>query len=377
MKNQTIKEKTVVIIPAYEPSASFVDYARELLAKGFKELLVINDGSNATFSPIFDEIRTLENCTVSEYPQNHGKGYALKHAFKIAKEKYSDDVFFITADCDGQHLPHDVERIAEEVALSPNDLVMGSRDFSLPFVPNRSRSGNVFTRRMYHFLYGLSLSDTQTGLRGFSYRLLDELLAIKGDRFEYEMNMLVVLHKNGRVIREIPIETVYNEEMQDGAKVSHYRPFRDSIRILSILFKNLGWYFFSSIVSVVLELIAFYLLTRLVFTTDIQSAALVMFLPTVGARVLSSIFNFTFNFKVVFRGKKKRSIFKYYVLWFIQLGISYGFASGINALFTLSALSASTIALLITLCKGVFDFLIGIASYGVQRAYVFSDPKEE
>lgn len=375
MENKPILENTVVIIPSYEPSGSFVSYARELIEKGFKEVLVVNDGSNDTFTPVFEEIKGIPRCIVTGYAENHGKGHALKFAFAYCKERYDESTLFVTADCDGQHLCEDVERVAREAAATPEQLILGARDFSLPFVPQRSRKGNVFTRKMYKFLYGLSLEDTQTGLRAFSYSMLDELMNIKGERFEYEMNMLVILHKNRRIIREIPIATVYNEEMEDGAKVSHYRPLRDSVRILSILFKNLGWYFFSSIVSTILDILAFYLLTRFVFAAEITSAALVMLIPTVGSRVLSSVFNFTFNFKVVFRGKKKRSIFRYYALWCVQLGVSYAIACGLNALFALTALPNDTKALLITLCKGFCDFLIGMISYGVQRAYVFADPK--
>lgn len=378
MQNQTnILQNTVVIIPAYEPSSSFITYARELIEKGFFELLIINDGSNETFEPIFQEIASLPRCTLLSYEENHGKGYALKHAFKYAKEHYNENTVFVTADCDGQHLSKDVERTAQEAYNSPGELILGARDFSLPFVPKRSRSGNVFTRRMYKFLYGLSLEDTQTGLRAFSYSMLDELIALHGDRFEYEMNMLVILHKKRRIIREIPIETVYNEEMEDGAKVSHYRPLRDSMRILAILFKNLGWYFVSSIGSALLEMLAFYLITHYVLTAEFSSVALAMLVPTVSARIISSVFNYFFNFKIVFHGKKKRSVFKYYTLWIIQLGLSYAIACGWNAFFSMFELSESAVALCITLCKGFCDLLIGIASYGVQRAYVFADPKKK
>jgi len=366
---------TVVIIPSYEPSSSFITYAKEIIDKGFSHLLVVNDGSGDNFSSIFEEIAALPRCTLLSYEENHGKGYAMKHAFAYCKEHFPTDTVFVTADCDGQHLCKDVLRTAAEAYKTPDELILGSRDFSLPFVPKRSRSGNVFTRKMYKFLYGLSLDDTQTGLRAFSYSMLDPLLEIRGDRFEYEMNMLVVLHKKRRVIREIPIETVYNEEMEDGAKVSHYRPLRDSMRIMAILFKNLGWYFISSVGSALLEMLAFYLITHYILTAEFSSAALAMLVPTVCARVLSSVFNFFFNFKIVFRGKKKRSVFRYYALWVVQLAISYGIACGWNAFFATFELSQSTAALLITLCKGVCDLIIGIASYGIQRAYVFADPK--
>ena len=208
--NITNKSRTVVIIPAYEPSHAFVEYAKELNDKGFAGLIVVNDGSNEKYSYIFEELSQIPFCHVISYEENHGKGYALKTAFKYCRDNYGEDTVFVTADCDGQHLADDVENVANKAHDHPNKLVLGSRDFSLDHVPARSKAGNLNIRRMFRFCYGLSLSDTQTGLRAFSYKLFDSLIAIRGDRFEYEMNMLIIFHKKHIGIIEVPIETVYH-----------------------------------------------------------------------------------------------------------------------------------------------------------------------
>ncbi|MGD1370819.1 glycosyltransferase family 2 protein, partial [Enterococcus faecium] len=70
----------------------------------------------------------------------------------------------------------------------------------------------------------IHLQDTQTGLRGFSIFSLSELLKIEGNRFEYEINQLLVLPKIGYRITTIPIKTIYS----DGNKGSHFRIFQDS-----------------------------------------------------------------------------------------------------------------------------------------------------
>lgn len=363
IKNSTSfnPQKAVAIIPAYEPPYAFVSYVKELLSGNLLAVVVVNDGSNEKYAHIFSELEQVPNCHIVQYETNHGKGYALRTAFEYCKNNFSADTVFVTADCDGQHLVHDVLNVLASAADHPGKLVLGSRDFSSPNVPMRSRSGNLQARRIFSFLYKISISDTQTGLRAFSYSLLDDLLAIKGDRFEYEMSMLIVFKKKNIDIIEVPIETVYNDKSEDVEKVSHYRTIRDSMRVLSTLLRNLEWYLFSSVVSAILDVASFYLLLQFVFT--FSRPALNTLMATAAARVISSIANFIINFKLVFNGKSKKSMLKYYLLWTIQLGASYGYAT---ALLYLTGSEALT-----TTFKAILDLLVGLISYQVQARWVF------
>lgn len=354
-------QKIVAVIPAYEPSFLFVKYAEELL-KSIPHLVVINDGSGEKYDEIFDELSKMGGCSVISYADNRGKGYALCRGFEYLKENFNDEYVFVTADCDGQHLISDLLKVAKSAFSDKSALHLGSRDFDDPSVPQRSRRGNLTTRRLFDFLYGLKLDDTQTGLRAFSYSLLPELLKIKGNRFEYEMNMLVRFKKLEIPIKETPITTVYEEKPHDVEKVSHFRTLQDSFRVMAILFKNLGWYFLSSVLSALLDVAAFYFLSSFVFHGE--NEAIDSLLATVIARATSSILNFTLNYKFVFGGKGKLEIFKYYILWFFQLGFSYLFA------FVLNSLIASKI--LVTLLKGVLDLCVALASYKIQQKWVFS-----
>ena len=219
----TSEKRIIAIIPSYEPPHSFVSYVRELLSKRVNEVVVVNDGSNQKYKSIYDELNGIDGCIVLGYENNHGKGYALKTALSYCKENYGENDVFVTADCDGQHFSDDVINIADSAYEHPGKLILGARDFTDPSVPARSRSGNIQTRRVFKFLYRISLSDTQTGLRGFSYSLLDDLIKIGGNRFEYEMNMLIVLHKNHVDIIEVPIKTIYNEKSDDVERVSLFK----------------------------------------------------------------------------------------------------------------------------------------------------------
>ena len=364
MKNQS---KVVVIIPAYEPPSAFIDYSKSLIDEGFGAVVVVNDGSNEKYDYVFDSISKIEGCTVISYGENHGKGYALKTAFKHCKEAYDDSYVFVTADCDGQHLIKDVKNVAATAREHQSELVLGSRDFSLDHVPARSRAGNVNIRRMFRFFYGLSLSDTQTGLRACSYFMLDKLIDVKGDRFEYEMNMLIILHKSHYSILEVPIETVYEQKADDVEKVSHFKTISDSVKVMATLFQNLGWYVISASVSAIIDIVLFFLLVNYApFEMNVLVA-------TLGARIISSIVNFSINYKVVFNGRSLKSIFKYYILWTLQLSASYGFASFANYLFgtLITGLTPTVVNLFTTLFKGAFDLCLSVISYQVQSRWVF------
>jgi len=155
------------------------------------------------------------------------------------EEMDAEDVI-VTADCDGQHTTEDVLKVYRATLRRGGGLVLGSRDFSGTNVPPRSRMGNSLIRGIYRMFYGLDLYDTQTGLRGFSVELAKRLATVGGDRFEYEMNVLIYAKRNDIPVSEIPIQTVYPDDPKDH--VSHYKAVRDSLRILGVVLKNFNLY---------------------------------------------------------------------------------------------------------------------------------------
>ena len=232
------KIKSVVIIPAYEPSMYLVSYVKELLSSGVDEIIVINDGSSKKHNRVFKELSLLSSVTLFNNRTNRGKGYSLKTAFLYCIKNFSFDTVFATADCDGQHVAHDVINCIEKAKRNYDSLILGARNFDYKHVPKRSRFGNVTTRFLFKVLYGVKVTDTQTGLRAFSYKLLKPLCDITGDRFEYEMNCLVNFYKNNIPFIEVPIDTVYQDKPDDVDKHSHFRPVVDSFKIWRVLFKH-------------------------------------------------------------------------------------------------------------------------------------------
>ena len=135
----------------------------------------------------------------------------------------------VTVDADGQHRPKDVEMVCKMAQKHPGCLVLGRRKIQKE-TPFKSRLGNQITRMVYMFTTGIRIYDTQTGLRAFDHTLLAELLTIPGERYEYEMNVLLACSRNKIPMREIGIETIY---INDNAS-SHFHPFQDSSVDLSM-----------------------------------------------------------------------------------------------------------------------------------------------
>lgn len=306
--------KTIVIIPSYEPEEKLITLTGQLIAKDL-EVVVVDDGSGEKYLPIFNQ---LTGATVLTHPENKGKGEGLKTAYRYIKETYADEeVAIVTADSDGQHSPEDIVRIATRASLEKDSIVLGVRNFDGIHVPLRNRVGNKITLKIFELTSGTKISDTQTGLRGFSSTHLDKMLEISGSRFEYEMNVLMVWAKEKRPFCELEIQTIY-ENKNEG---SHFNPLRDSFRI----YKEIFQFALSSILSFVLDytLYAFQIFIGAKLVT-----------ANVVARVISAGFNFFVNKKIVFQSNQ--SIFKElvgYVLLascsltlntIILMGLSYG-----------------------------------------------------
>ena len=354
------QEGSIVIIPAYEPPKEFVDYAREL-SPMIERLVVVNDGSREEYDEVFDAIAELPNVVYLSYPENHGKGYALKTAFEYCRDNFPADYTMVTADCDGQHKLEDIIKVSKVARRKRDVFVLGSRNFSLPNVPKRSYAGNTNIRNIYRFLYGVNLADTQTGLRGFSVGMADTLIGISGNRFEYEIGVLIYAAKKGIPIVEIPITTVYPDDPKDH--VSHFKAVKDSMRVLGVVLKNLNWYLLSSTLSAIIDVATFFVLTTFILA---GGDALNGLIATVTARVVSSVFNFVFNFRYVFGGKRKSAVFRYYLLWLLQLGASYGIVVIFGEVLGLGGVALTAI-------KGAWDLMLAVLSYAIQRAWVFAD----
>ena len=213
-----------IVIPSYEPNFRLLDLI-DNLNSFFKALniIVVNDGT--TDKSIFEEVVKKNNVVLLTHEVNRGKGAALKTAFKYIKD-LNKDCIIATIDSDGQHLVKDIYRCINFYKTIDNGLLLGSRAFEGD-VPIKSKIGNNTSRYLLRCCNNRYVYDSQTGLRVFNSNLLDFLLKVKGNRFEYEMNMIVDILKSRIQLTEMKIDTVY---FDNNAK-THFRPIKDFLKI--------------------------------------------------------------------------------------------------------------------------------------------------
>jgi glycosyltransferase involved in cell wall biosynthesis len=214
----------VVLLPVYQPSHHLPTLMTELreAAPGCR-IVIVDDGSSAAAAPVLQQAETLGG-TVLRHSRNQGKGIALKTGFRYADEHHHGlDV--ICADADGQHSVTDIIRVAEHVRLTGHT-VLGVRRFA-ENVPLRSKVGNTVTEALFRAATGRDVQDTQTGLRAYPGKLLDWLCSVPGERFEYEMNVLLEAARAGHPMEQVVITTTYLDENAS----SHFSALSDSARI--------------------------------------------------------------------------------------------------------------------------------------------------
>ncbi len=346
-----------IIIPVLNPTSSLVDYVHRLLAEGAAEIIVVNDGSKEDLTYIFTELSVIEHCTVLTHDMNKGKGRALKTAFDYFLKTYQHLEGVVTADADGQHAVEDVCNIAHILEKNENGIILGVRDFSNDNVPFRSLLGNRTTSFFFQLLYGYKLKDTQTGLRGIPITELPRILELKGERYEYEINMLIYAKKMNIPFNEVSIQTLYF----DNNASSHYHSIFDSIKIFAKLLSGFLHYFYSTILSGLIDIGSFILLNSVILVGLPLEARI--FYATFVSRVLSSSSNFYMNRTFVFSNQNKltQSIFKYYLLCIGIMLSSY-------ILVTSTTIFLGVNVILAKIC---IDLLLGMISHQFQLYWVF------
>ena len=218
--------KYIALVPAYKPDETLKSVVGDLKKYGFI-VIVVDDGSGSEYKKYLD----VGTDKVISYENNMGEGYAFKTGFKYIKENYNNYIV-VDVDCDGQHKADDAYKLCEYVKDNPDTLVIGKR-LRKNNVPIRSKIGNAITRFIFFIVTLRHIYDTQSGLRAFSDSLMDYMINISGNRFEYEMNVLLNLNRNHIKHKEIEIKTIYI----NNNRGSHFKVFRDSFRIYKQIVK--------------------------------------------------------------------------------------------------------------------------------------------
>lgn len=333
----------VTLIPAYEPDARLVALIVALVRQDpSAPVVVVDDGSGPAYREVFEAAR-VAGAEILIGDVNRGKGHALRRGLAYIEEQHpGQDV--VCADCDGQHTPEDIARIADAVEGGVGRIVLGCRSLAVD-VPLRSRFGNTVTRHVFALATGRMIHDTQTGLRGYSAQVLPWLQTVPGDRFEYELEILLRAQRQDIQMTEVPIATIYEENHS-----SHFRTFRDSARVYLPFLK----FSLSSIAAFAVDVAAFFALMALTGN---------LLIAVVLARATSATVNFTTNRRLIFAPSGTRAgaeARRYATLVLSLLAANY-----------LLILSLTSLGIVVGVAKFATEALLFGLSYQLQRRVVF------
>lgn len=229
--------KCVIIIPTYNNSGTILKVIADV-RRYASDVIVVDDGSTDNTSKLLKELNDIR---LIGYPDNKGKGYALKKGLKQAyKLGYR---YAITIDADGQHYADDIPVFIDRIEQKPDSLLIGARNFSAENMPSKNRFANKFSNFWYKIETGRKLSDTQSGYRLYPLEKLHGIRYITRG-YEFEVEVIVRAAWRGVNVENVPVKVYYAPPEK---RVSHFKPLRDFTRIsilntVLVLFAILFYY---------------------------------------------------------------------------------------------------------------------------------------
>ncbi|MBF0316026.1 MAG: DUF2062 domain-containing protein [Oligoflexia bacterium] len=219
--------RILICIPTYDNDKTIANVVRECLQCTDLPVLVIDDGSKNAASELLE--KNNKRIKVFRFPQNIGKGNALRKAFELAVEW--DYTHIITIDGDGQHLPSDILKFLTAIKEDPWSLVIGKRKFSTDEnVPQISRFGRNFSNFWVRYQTDSFVDDSQSGFRAYPLFFVQNI-SFFCNRYDFEIEVLIRLIWKGVTVKEIDVDVYYPPKHE---RVSHFHKFKDNIRISTL-----------------------------------------------------------------------------------------------------------------------------------------------
>lgn len=201
--------KVCLVIPAYNEASIIGDVIKELHDTFSKssydyEIVVIDDDSKDN---------TIKRATeagahVIEHILNTGSGGSTATGLSYAQQSGFD--IAATLDADGQHQAEDVIKGVRLLIKNGDDLLIGSRLINTDGMSKVKILGNRGLSFITFLLFGVSVTDSQSGLRIFSRNALDQL-SWKTSGYEFASEMLWRAKQLGLIIGEYPIKAIYTD----------------------------------------------------------------------------------------------------------------------------------------------------------------------
>lgn len=196
-----------ILIPAYNEGTVIASVIHSVEKEGWTHILVVDDGSTDN---TYSEAKKT-GAIVLRHILNRGKGAAVKTGFEAAKKLKAEIV--VTIDADGQHDPKDIARLVKKINEG-YEVVLGVRNFTEKHIPRLKVFGNYIGNIFTWMLYGLWVTDSQSGIRSYSKKALS-LIHIYNDRYEFESEIVREIYLHKLKWMELPITVRYTQYDQN------------------------------------------------------------------------------------------------------------------------------------------------------------------
>ncbi len=237
-------DNVFVLMPAYNAGATIEKVFARIPGEAQKRIrryVVVNDGSTDDTAAALDRLRaSYPELVTLNHATNQGYGAAEKTLLDHALQEGAD--VGIVLHSDGQYSPEKIPDLLEPFDSNRADLVQGSRMLgggalrgNMPLY--KFLANNALTA-IENWAFGLRMAEFHSGYMLYSRRALQTIPFHKLSRsFHFDLEMIVLAKVKGLRIAEVPIPTIYADE------VSHLKPVQYGFDVLSVVWSyKLGKY---------------------------------------------------------------------------------------------------------------------------------------
>lgn len=225
-----MKRLLSVIIPAYKQGKTIrkdLQNVHKVLSEGLSdydfEIICVIDGEVDSTRAEAKKVKSSK-IKVFGYPQNHGKGYAIRYGMARSK---GDLISFLDAGMDIS--PNGITMLMSHIEWYGADIIVGSKRHPASRVnyPLRRRIYSIGYHLLVRMLFGLPLKDTQSGIKIFKREVLEKILPrLLVKKYAMDIEMLTVAWYLGfKRIYEAPIEVTFDKT----ASAVHWRTIFDMV----------------------------------------------------------------------------------------------------------------------------------------------------
>lgn len=220
----------LIIIPAFNEAESISGVISDLKANiANADILVVDDGSLDATARIASEL----GVHVLQLPFNLGIGGAMQAGYLYAQRRGYD--IAVQFDGDGQHLAGEVKKLFQPVVAGDADLAIGSRFLGHgDYKPSFSRKAGIkIFSTILSCILETRVTDTTSGFRAANRRVIEFFSRAYPDDYP-EVEALVLLHKAGMRIAEVPVQM--RERASGQSSITALRSVYYMVKVLLAVF---------------------------------------------------------------------------------------------------------------------------------------------